>query len=179
MLLTDAEIAERRPERPLLAAGPVARGRDRIAPQHAAPVAQLEFLGDDRVRFEVVVRDRPNRVTKWIEASTARRSRPAPKRAAMYCCTSPSARDCASRSLRSRSVCAANRDNCSATTSWMRSSTTSRPVAPAGQCMATFAIVKKETNSWYWPIGLVLYMTLLAYISALIVYQTGLLLGYS
>jgi len=52
-------------------------------------------------------------------------------------------------------------------------------IALAGQCMATFAIVKKETNSWRWPLALVIYMTTLAYISALIVYQTGLLLGFS
>ncbi|NNF44794.1 MAG: ATP-dependent zinc protease, partial [Phycisphaerales bacterium] len=40
----------------------------------AIDVAQIETLADDRVRFEVVVRDRPRRVTKWIEADTARQS---------------------------------------------------------------------------------------------------------
>ncbi len=49
----------------------------------------------------------------------------------------------------------------------------------AGQCMATFAIIKKETNSWRWPIIMVTYLTVLAYLSALFVYQTGILLGFS
>jgi hypothetical protein len=40
----------------------------------AIDVAQIEPLAEDRVRFEVVVRDRPERVTKWIEADTARQS---------------------------------------------------------------------------------------------------------
>jgi ferrous iron transport protein B len=49
----------------------------------------------------------------------------------------------------------------------------------AGQCMATFAIVKKETNSWRWPIVMVTYLTVLAYLSALLVYQAGIFLGFS
>ena len=40
----------------------------------AIDVAQIEFLNDDRVRFEVVARTRPERVTKWIEADTVRES---------------------------------------------------------------------------------------------------------
>lgn len=47
----------------------------------------------------------------------------------------------------------------------------------ACQCMATVAIVKRETNSWRWPITMVLYMTTMAYIGSLIVYQGGKLLG--
>lgn len=47
----------------------------------------------------------------------------------------------------------------------------------ACQCMATVAVVKRETNSWRWPIVMVVYMTTLAYIGALIVYQGGKLLG--
>lgn len=39
------------------------------------------------------------------------------------------------------------------------------------QCMATVAIVAKETNSWKWPIIQLVYMAGLAYFSALIVYQ--------
>ena len=39
------------------------------------------------------------------------------------------------------------------------------------QCMSTLAIVKKETNSWKWPMTQLLSMTLIAYLSALIVYQ--------
>jgi len=49
----------------------------------------------------------------------------------------------------------------------------------AAQCMATFAIIKRETNSWKWPIFMVIYMTTLAYIGSLIVYQGGLALGLS
>ena len=40
------------------------------------------------------------------------------------------------------------------------------------QCMSTIAIVKKETNSWKWPAIQFTFMTIIAYISALIVYQT-------
>lgn len=39
------------------------------------------------------------------------------------------------------------------------------------QCMSTLAIVKKETNGWKWPMIQLLSMTLIAYLSALIVYQ--------
>jgi len=49
----------------------------------------------------------------------------------------------------------------------------------AAQCMATFAIVKRETNSWKWPVFMVIYMTALAYFSSLIVYQGGLMMGFS
>ena len=51
--------------------------------------------------------------------------------------------------------------------------------ALACQCMATVAIVKRETNSWRWPIIMVLYMTGLAYVSSFVVYQGGLLLGFT
>ncbi len=50
--------------------------------------------------------------------------------------------------------------------------------ALACQCMATVAIVKRETNGWKWPIVMVLYMTALAYAGSFVVYQGGLLLGY-
>ncbi|MDE2824817.1 MAG: ferrous iron transport protein B, partial [Gemmatimonadota bacterium] len=50
--------------------------------------------------------------------------------------------------------------------------------ALACQCMATVAIVKRETNGWKWPIIMVLYMTALAYVGSLVVYQGGLFLGY-
>jgi len=42
----------------------------------------------------------------------------------------------------------------------------------AMQCMSTLAIVKRETNSWRWPIWQLLSMTAVAYIAALIAYQT-------
>ena len=41
----------------------------------------------------------------------------------------------------------------------------------AMQCMSTLAIVKKETNSWKWPILQLGYMTGLAYVSSFIVYN--------
>ncbi|TYB78848.1 ferrous iron transport protein B [Bizionia myxarmorum] len=41
----------------------------------------------------------------------------------------------------------------------------------AMQCMSTLAIVKKETNSWKWPVWQLFIMTALAYISALIAFQ--------
>ena len=43
----------------------------------------------------------------------------------------------------------------------------------AMQCMSTLAIVKRETNSWRWPLGMLLYMNALAYVAALVVYQVG------
>lgn len=41
----------------------------------------------------------------------------------------------------------------------------------AMQCMGTFAVVKKETKSWYWPVTQFVAMGLLAYVSAFITYQ--------
>ena len=41
----------------------------------------------------------------------------------------------------------------------------------AMQCMSTFAVVKKETNTLKWPMIQLLSMTLLAYIISLISYQ--------
>ncbi|PSK95021.1 ferrous iron transport protein B [Taibaiella chishuiensis] len=41
----------------------------------------------------------------------------------------------------------------------------------AMQCMSTIAIVKRETKSWKWPLIQLAYMTGLAYIVALLVYQ--------
>lgn len=48
----------------------------------------------------------------------------------------------------------------------------------AMQCMSTVAVVRRETNSWVWPIFQIVYMTGLAYVLALLVYQGGLLLGF-
>jgi len=48
----------------------------------------------------------------------------------------------------------------------------------AAQCMATFAVVKRETQTWKWPLFMIFYMTGLAYFMSFIVYQGGLLLGY-
>lgn len=41
----------------------------------------------------------------------------------------------------------------------------------AMQCVSTLAVVKRETNSWSWPAIQFVYMTGLAYIASLIVYQ--------
>ena len=41
----------------------------------------------------------------------------------------------------------------------------------AMQCMSTLAIVRKETNSWKWPIIQLTSMTIIAYFVSLIVYQ--------
>ena len=41
----------------------------------------------------------------------------------------------------------------------------------AMQCMSTLAIVKKETNSWRWPLLQLGFMTFIAYLSALSAYQ--------
>ncbi|MEP6925295.1 MAG: ferrous iron transport protein B [Pyrinomonadaceae bacterium] len=48
----------------------------------------------------------------------------------------------------------------------------------AFQCMSTFAIVRRETNSWGWAIFMVVYMTALAYIVTFLTYQGGKLLGF-
>ncbi len=48
----------------------------------------------------------------------------------------------------------------------------------AAQCMATFAIVRNETNSWKWPLLMIVYMNILAYGSSLLVYQGGKILGF-
>ena len=47
----------------------------------------------------------------------------------------------------------------------------------ACQCMSTVAIVRRETNSWRWPLFMVGYMLALAYLGSLITYQGGRLLG--
>ena len=41
----------------------------------------------------------------------------------------------------------------------------------AMQCMSTLAIVRKETNSWKWPMIQLGFMTVLAYVASLITYQ--------
>lgn len=41
----------------------------------------------------------------------------------------------------------------------------------AMQCMATLAVVKRETNSWKWPLLQLVFMGCVAYFSAFIVYQ--------
>ena len=43
----------------------------------------------------------------------------------------------------------------------------------AAQCMSTLAIVKREAGGWRWAVGMFAYMTVLAYVAALLVVQVG------
>ncbi|HID75370.1 MAG TPA: ferrous iron transport protein B [Planctomycetaceae bacterium] len=45
--------------------------------------------------------------------------------------------------------------------------------ALCAQCVATLAVIRRETNSWRWPLFTFGYMTALAYVGALVAYQTG------
>jgi ferrous iron transport protein B len=47
----------------------------------------------------------------------------------------------------------------------------------ACQCMSTVAVVRRETNSWRWPIFMLVMMNVLAWAAAFTVYQGGKLLG--
>jgi ferrous iron transport protein B len=51
--------------------------------------------------------------------------------------------------------------------------------ALACQCMSTLAIVRRETNSWRWPLFMVTYMLVLAYAASFLTYQGGRLVGLS
>jgi ferrous iron transport protein B len=48
----------------------------------------------------------------------------------------------------------------------------------AMQCVSTIAVVRRETNSWKWPVFQTVYMTALAWILAFVTYQGGRLLGF-
>jgi len=50
--------------------------------------------------------------------------------------------------------------------------------ALCSQCAATLAAIKRETNSWFWPVFSFVYMTVLAYIAAFVVYQGTMALGW-
>ncbi len=41
------------------------------------------------------------------------------------------------------------------------------------QCVATLAVIRRETNSWRWPVFAWGYMTALGYLGALLIYQVG------
>lgn len=47
----------------------------------------------------------------------------------------------------------------------------------APQCLSTFAIIKKETNSWRWPLIAFGYLFVLAYFASLMTYHTALSFG--
>jgi ferrous iron transport protein B len=49
----------------------------------------------------------------------------------------------------------------------------------ACQCLATVAVVKRETATWRWPLFMFGYMTVLAWVAAFVTYQGGSLLGFS
>ncbi|MCL4786715.1 MAG: ferrous iron transport protein B [Verrucomicrobia bacterium] len=46
------------------------------------------------------------------------------------------------------------------------------------QCVSTVAVVRRETNSWKWPLFQWLYMGVLAWVFAFVAYQGGRLLGF-
>jgi ferrous iron transport protein B len=48
----------------------------------------------------------------------------------------------------------------------------------AMQCVSTIAIVRRETNSWKWPVFQTLYMTGLAWLASFLTHQIGRLLGF-
>lgn len=45
--------------------------------------------------------------------------------------------------------------------------------ALCAQCASTLVVIKRETNSWFWPAFTLVYMTTLAWIGAWITYQVG------
>jgi ferrous iron transport protein B len=47
----------------------------------------------------------------------------------------------------------------------------------ACQCMSTVAVVRRESQSWRWPLAMVAWMSAIAYLSALLVYQLGRVMG--
>jgi ferrous iron transport protein B len=49
--------------------------------------------------------------------------------------------------------------------------------ALCAQCAASLAVIKRETNSWRWPVFTFVYMTVLAYVGALATYQVGTWIG--
>jgi ferrous iron transport protein B len=41
------------------------------------------------------------------------------------------------------------------------------------QCVSTLAVIRRETGTWKWPVFTFVYMTVLAYVAAFVVYQIG------
>jgi ferrous iron transport protein B len=48
--------------------------------------------------------------------------------------------------------------------------------ALCAQCVSTLMVIRRETNSWRWPVFSFVYMTALAYVGAFLTYQIGMLL---
>jgi ferrous iron transport protein B len=49
--------------------------------------------------------------------------------------------------------------------------------ALCAQCASTLAVIRRETGNWWWPAFTFVYMTGLAYVGALVVYQVGMRLS--
>ena len=47
----------------------------------------------------------------------------------------------------------------------------------APQCISTIAVVKRETNGWKWPIFMVIYLFVLAYVAAGVTYWLSIYFG--
>ena len=47
----------------------------------------------------------------------------------------------------------------------------------ACQCMSTVAVVRRETNSWRWPIFMLVLMNVMAWLASFAVFQGGRALG--
>jgi ferrous iron transport protein B len=45
-------------------------------------------------------------------------------------------------------------------------------------CVATVGVIRKETGSWKWTIFAIFYGIIVAWITAFVIYQGGVLLGY-
>ena len=50
--------------------------------------------------------------------------------------------------------------------------------ALCSQCAATLGVIRRETRSWRWPVFTFTYMTVFAWIAAVLVYQVGSAMGY-
>lgn len=49
----------------------------------------------------------------------------------------------------------------------------------AMQCMSTLAVIRRETRSWRWPVFALIYMNVLAWLLAFVVYQGGRWVGFA
>ena len=50
--------------------------------------------------------------------------------------------------------------------------------ALACQCMSTVAVARRETNSWRWPLFMLIFMNAIAWIASFLVYQGGRMAGW-
>jgi ferrous iron transport protein B len=47
----------------------------------------------------------------------------------------------------------------------------------APQCLSTLVVVRRETNSWRYPLAMTAYLFLLAYVAAFVTYHVAVALG--